>query len=94
MSATPATPDAPAAPVPVVVVGAGGMGRAWIGTVLGNDAARLVGVADLLDGAAERAVAETVPESERAGIATGTDMLEVARRAGAEAIIEIGRAHV
>jgi len=77
------------APVPVVVIGAGGMGRAWIGTVLGNQAARLVGVADVLDGAAERAVAETVPEGRRAGIVTGTDALEVARRSGAEAVIDV-----
>lgn len=82
--------SAPApAPVPVVVIGAGGMGRAWIATVLGNRAARLVGVADVLDGAAERAVAEVVPDGERAGIVTGTDALEVARRSGAEAVIDV-----
>lgn len=77
------------APVPVVVVGAGGMGRAWIGTVLGNEAAQLVGVVDVLDGAAERAVREVVPEERRAGIHTGTDALEVARRSGAEAVIDV-----
>lgn len=77
------------APVPVVVIGAGGMGRAWIGTVLRSDAARLVGVADVLEGAAERAVSEVVPEEQRAGIATGTDALEVARRSGAEAVIDV-----
>jgi len=88
MSATAPVPDrAPA--VPVVVVGAGGMGRAWISTVLGNDAARLVGVADVLAGAAERAVTEIVPEARRVGIATGTDALEVARRSGAEAVIDV-----
>lgn len=89
-TSTPAAGPVPATgPVPVVVVGAGGMGRAWIGTVLGNDAATLVGVADLLEGAAERAVAECVPEEQRGAIATGTDALEVARRAGAEAIIDV-----
>lgn len=77
------------APVPVVVIGAGGMGRAWIATVLGNQAARLVGVADVLAGAAERAVAEVVPEEHRAEIITGTDALEVARRSGAEAVIDV-----
>src|SRR5690625_6989679 len=45
-------------PVRVVVVGAGGMGRAWIRTVLGFPHAHLVGVADVLDGAAARAVEE------------------------------------
>lgn len=77
------------APVPVVVIGAGGMGRAWISTVLRSDAARLVGVADLLEGAAERAVSEVVPEEQQAGIVTGTDALEVARRSGAEAVIDV-----
>ncbi|MGP9582130.1 MULTISPECIES: Gfo/Idh/MocA family protein [unclassified Brachybacterium] len=76
-------------PVPVVVIGAGGMGRAWISTVLRSDAARLVGVADLLEGAAERAVSEVVPEEQQAGIVTGTDALEVARRSGAEAVIDV-----
>lgn len=77
------------APVPVVVIGAGGMGRAWIATVLGNQAAQLVGVADVLAGAADRAVAEVVPEEHHAGILTGTDALEVARRSGAEAVIDV-----
>lgn len=79
----------PSAPVPVVVIGAGGMGRAWISTVLRNDAARLVGVADVLDGAAERAIAEVVPEELRPWIAAGTDALEVAQRSGAEAVIDV-----
>lgn len=82
-------PSASPVPVPVVVIGAGGMGRAWIGTVLRSDAARLVGVADVLEGAAERAVSEAVPEERRAGIVTGTDALDVARRAGAEAVIDV-----
>lgn len=77
------------APVPVLVVGAGGMGRAWIGTVLANDAARLVGVVDVVEGAAERAVQDLVPEAARSGIATGTDLLEVAERSGAEAVIDV-----
>ncbi|AXK45268.1 Gfo/Idh/MocA family protein [Brachybacterium saurashtrense] len=84
-----ADPATPPPPVPVVVIGAGGMGRAWIATVLGNAAARLVGVADVLDGAAEAAVAEVVPEKLRDAIVTGTDSLEVARRAGAEAVIDV-----
>ena len=75
--------------VPVLVVGAGGMGRAWIRTILASDAARLVGVVDVVDGAARRAVQETVPEARRSGIATGTEMLEVAARCGAEAIVDV-----
>lgn len=75
--------------VPVVVVGAGGMGRAWIRTVLDSEAARLVGVVDVIDGAAERAVQEVVPEAGRAGIEVGTELLEVAARSGAEAVIDV-----
>lgn len=75
--------------LPVVVVGAGGMGRAWISTVLGSRDARLVGVADVIDGAAASAVADLVPEGERAAVRTGTDALEVARAANAEAIIDV-----
>src|SRR5699024_8981281 len=80
-----AAPD----PVPVVVIGAGGMGRTWISTVLGNPAAHLVGVADVAGGAAERAVAELVPPDLRGHVVTGTDGIEVARRAGAEAVIDV-----
>ena len=86
----PRTPDASAAaPVPVLVVGAGGMGRAWISTVLASTAARLVGVVDVVEGAAESAVQDIVPEAERPRIATGTALLEVAERSGAEAVIDV-----
>ena len=77
------------AQVPVVVIGAGGMGRAWISTILRSDAARLVGVADVVEGAAERAVAQTVPEQQRSCVRTGTDALEVARLSAAEAVIDV-----
>src|SRR5699024_2303083 len=76
-------------PVRVVVVGAGGMGRAWIRTVLGFPHAHLVGVADVLDGAAARAVEEEVPEARREAVATGIDAVTVAQQAGAEAIIDV-----
>ena len=76
-------------PVPVLVVGAGGMGRAWIRTVLASDAARLVGVVDVVDGAAQRAVQDLVPEHEQPEVATGTELLEVAARSGAEAVIDV-----
>jgi predicted dehydrogenase len=65
------------------------MGRAWIRTVLASEAARLVGVVDVLEGAAERAVAEVVPAAERSAVATGTALLEVAARSGAEAVIDV-----
>lgn len=82
-----ANPDGAA--VPVLVVGAGGMGRAWIRTVLDSDAARLVGVVDVVDGAAASAVRDLVPAPERDRVATGTELLEVAARSGAEAVIDV-----
>lgn len=77
------------APVRVLVVGAGGMGRAWIRTVLEAEAAELVGVVDVVEGAAASAVADLVPAEDRDGIATGTALLEVAGRAGAEAVVDV-----
>src|SRR5690625_7029817 len=65
------------------------MGRAWIRTVLGFPHAHLVGVADVLDGAAARAVEEEVPEARREAVATGIDAVTVAQQAGAEAIIDV-----
>lgn len=76
-------------PVRVVVVGAGGMGRAWIGTVLDSEVARLVGVVDVIDGAAARAVEEVVPEELHPGVMTGTDTVEIATACGAEAVIDV-----
>ena len=88
MSNTP-VPDLVPDPVPVLVVGAGGMGRAWMRTVLASPEARLVGVVDVVGGAADAAVAEVLPEAERAAIVTGTELLEVAARSGAEAVIDV-----
>lgn len=79
----------PTAPLPVVVVGAGGMGRAWIGTVLRSEAVRLVGVVDVVPGTAERAVAEVVPEQRRAEVVAGTDLLQVAAASGARAVVDV-----
>lgn len=76
-------------PVKVVVVGAGGMGKAWIRTVLDSQTAQLVGVADVIDGAAARAVDEVVPEQQRGAVTVGTDAVTVAQQAGAEAVIDV-----
>ncbi|MGP9537262.1 Gfo/Idh/MocA family protein [Brachybacterium sp. AOP43-C2-M15] len=85
MNGAPASP-----PVPVVVVGAGGMGRSWMHVVLDSDCARLVGVADVLPGAAERALAEAVEDPRRrGGIVVGTEGTDVALASGAEAIIDV-----
>ena len=81
--------ESPTGSVPVVVVGAGGMGKTWIRTVLDSDAAVLVGIVDVMDGAAERAVSELVPEHQRSAVVTGTDSVTVARQAAAEAVIDV-----
>lgn len=77
------------APVRVVVVGAGGMGKAWIRTVVASECARLVGVVDVVDHVALSAVEETVPEEKRGEVVSGTDAVRVAQDAGADAIIDV-----
>lgn len=70
-------------PLRLIVVGAGGMGRAWASTIGADPDAELVGIADLSAAAAEAAAAETgVPE-----LALGSDAIELARRTGADAVV-------
>ncbi|KTR53587.1 Gfo/Idh/MocA family protein [Curtobacterium oceanosedimentum] len=73
------------APLRVVQVGAGGMGRAWLGTVAADPDVELVGVVDLdLDAAragAELAGAPTVP--------VGRDLPALLAETGAEAVLDI-----
>lgn len=85
------TPQFSGTPVRVVVVGAGGMGRTWMRTVLDSDCAQLVGVADVISGAARAAIDELRPglENLEHDVATGTDAVEVARASNAEAIIDV-----
>lgn len=83
MSRHPSTPAQP--PLPVVLVGAGGMGRAWLGAIGAEDDVELVGVVDLDEGAARAALADAGLD----GVAVGTDVVEVARRAGARAVIDV-----
>ncbi|GHH77410.1 Gfo/Idh/MocA family protein [Promicromonospora soli] len=71
-------------PLRLVVVGAGGMGRAWTRAIQADPATELVGIADLFSAAAESAAAETgIP-----GLAVGADAVELARRTGADAILD------
>ena len=58
------------------MVGAGGMGRAWLETVSRSTEAVLAGVADLNLAAAEAAADEYGPS-----VVTGTDPVDVAQRA-------------
>jgi len=79
------------APVKVVLVGAGGMGKAWLGTVLANPDTELVGLVDLDLEVAGRAATEAgVP-----GLALGRDAVELAAATGAEAVVNVTvpRAH-
>ncbi|MBW9095310.1 Gfo/Idh/MocA family oxidoreductase [Microbacterium jejuense] len=70
--------------VRVIVVGAGPMGRAWLRTVLDEEGVELAGIADLAVAVADDAAVEVgVP-----GIATGPDAVALARRTGAQAIVD------
>ncbi|TDC63929.1 Gfo/Idh/MocA family protein, partial [Streptomyces hainanensis] len=72
-----------AGPLPVVVVGAGAMGRAWLGAVAASPDVVLAGVVDL-DADAARAAADTAP-----GALAGTDLAAVAAASGARAVIDV-----
>ncbi|MBU2663700.1 Gfo/Idh/MocA family oxidoreductase [Actinoplanes bogorensis] len=70
-------------PLPVVLVGAGGFGRQWLAMLLAADKnmVELRGVADL-DLEAARAAAPP-------GLPVGSDPVELARRTGAKALINV-----
>lgn len=77
--------------LPVVVVGAGPMGRSWVRMLATSPHARLVGVVDLDITLAERAT----HEDPSAGAIFGTDLLDVVEKSGAAAVINVTvpRAH-
>ncbi|MCI9889450.1 Gfo/Idh/MocA family oxidoreductase [Micrococcales bacterium 31B] len=74
-------------PLRVVVAGAGGMGRAWIRTVTASREVHLVGVADVVEGLAEEAIAELGAAASE--IATGPDAVALAQSLEADAIINV-----
>ncbi|MFD4960188.1 Gfo/Idh/MocA family protein [Microbacterium sp. NPDC058389] len=81
----PADAGADAGRVRVVVVGAGPMGRAWLRTIMAERDVELAGIADLAVEVADEAAAEVgVP-----GLATGADAVELVRRTGAHAIVDV-----
>lgn len=71
--------------LPVVAVGAGGMGRAWLSTLAASTEVSIVGIADI-DVSAARRAAEDLGLS---GTAVGTDAVALAQENGARAVIDV-----
>jgi predicted dehydrogenase len=71
-------------PLRLVVVGAGGMGRAWLETVARSPEAVLAGVVDV-----DLAAADAAADAYGPSVLTGTDPVEMARRADAHAIVDV-----
>ncbi|GAA2026063.1 Gfo/Idh/MocA family oxidoreductase [Pseudokineococcus marinus] len=76
---------APGERLPVVSVGAGGMGRAWLEVLEASPDAELVGLVDLDLDAARRAAADLG----RPDLPLGRDAVELARATGARAVVDV-----
>lgn len=76
-------------PVRLVLVGAGGMGRAWLRTILANPDTELVGVVDLDTALAESAVTEAGLGVGPEGVVVGTSVSVVAEATGADAVVNV-----
>ncbi|AQX78761.1 oxidoreductase [Plantibacter flavus] len=76
-------------PVRLVLVGAGGMGRAWLRTILANPDTELVGVVDLDTALAESAVTEAGLVVGPGGVVVGTSVSVVAEATGADAVVNV-----
>jgi predicted dehydrogenase len=72
-------------PLPVVAVGAGAMGRAWLATVTESADAELVGIVDLDLDAARRAAADLG----RPDLPVGPDAVALAVQTGAKAVVDV-----
>ncbi|RCK68006.1 gfo/Idh/MocA family oxidoreductase [Desertihabitans brevis] len=73
------------APLPVVAVGAGSMGRAWLRVLTGSPDVTLTGIVDLDLDAARAAAAELgVPD-----LPVGTDTVTLADATGARAVVDV-----
>lgn len=79
----------PSAPVRLVLVGAGGMGRAWLRTILANPDTELVGVVDLDTALAEAALSDAGLQSGAGGVVVGTSVSAVASATGADAVVNV-----
>ncbi|MEV0349039.1 Gfo/Idh/MocA family oxidoreductase [Nonomuraea sp. NPDC050680] len=78
-------PSSPADPLRVVIVGAGGMGRAWLATVADSPEVVLTGIADL-NVALAREVADSAGLPD---LPVGPDAVALARQSGAQALINV-----
>ncbi|WP_285026785.1 Gfo/Idh/MocA family oxidoreductase [Plantibacter sp. ME-Dv--P-122b] len=76
-------------PVRLVLVGAGGMGRAWLRTILANPDTELVGVVDLDTALAESAVTDAGLPVGPEGVVVGTSVSVVAEATGADAVVNV-----
>ncbi|OII40136.1 Gfo/Idh/MocA family protein [Plantibacter sp. MMLR14_011] len=76
-------------PVRLVLVGAGGMGRAWLRTILANPDTELVGVVDLDTALAESAVTEAGLVVGPGGVVVGTSVSVVAEATAADAVVNV-----
>ncbi len=72
-------------PLRLVQVGAGGMGQAWLDTIIANPDVELVGLVDLNTDAAHAALADRGLQ----GVAVGTSVGEVAAATGAHAVVNV-----
>ncbi|SOD62058.1 Predicted dehydrogenase [Streptomyces zhaozhouensis] len=81
-----ATVPGDGAPLRVLVVGAGGMGRAWLRAVRESDAVALAGVVDLDTDRAAEALAAT-GHDER--VPVGTELTEIAAGCAPDAVIDV-----
>jgi predicted dehydrogenase len=75
----------PADPLPVIIAGAGSMGRYWLATVAGSAEVRLAGIADL-DVALAREAADSAGLPD---LPVGADAVALARQTGARALINV-----
>jgi predicted dehydrogenase len=77
-------------PLPVVLVGAGNMGRAWCAAIEADPDVELVGIADIHRPSAQAAAASTGRV-----LPVGTDAVELAAATGARAVVNatVPRAH-
>lgn len=72
-------------PLPVILVGAGAMGRAWLATIESSPDVRLAGLVDLDTGLAQA----VLDDAGLTGVTVGSSVAELAARTGARAVIDV-----